>query len=1292
MTDKSKTLPTTYHQGYCYFDVNTGKFWIDTTNAAAGRMAINAYKSDKATLSDAAIYETTEAVNAPLHKINTYYGHGLSLDGTTLSLVAGDNNTSLSSISLPNPDWDSITNKPDVFPPESHTHTTEEILPIKSKTFTNVIGTENTWAKDTFFFGSIRPASWYTIWRVKYRIRTYVPGKNGYDQVADVMISGDQDALRSYSSMNTVSPSYPAYYHELYRLKSAGFNNGYGHSLGVRFYSAYSPTDTNYKRTIVVDILELENCTFDFYDSCLLYANIPGTGSTNYNTYSELNYCSNGLQESGDSNDPNYQNRIYYTSSIAKDQIYRYQLLLRTIDEQLIPVSTANNSFTIGKTYTTTPFNPFGEIYYYNSTSSIAPNGNIGNYSLYRQVLADLRYSFDLNNSTNYKLIARQPVYLTATLQSDGSAVLTVPTGSTIGPLAQSLPTTEDGLIYIYLGQAYEDTYPYRVELVFNHGVYYYKNGQIRKLTGDAQSVNGYTIESNIPADAVFTDTHYTTHLYAGDGTAANKATTNNNTKISVADNSTVRNSITIKGSGTTSVTSDANGVITISSADSKTGTVTKVSTGVGLTGGDITGTGTIKAKLKTETAFTADSAAQTNTADRQYMVGVDKSGYLSVNVPWGNTDTKVTSVENHYTPTANTDAELTVDASSTTAATWNSTSLVTGVNIQRDAKGHVTGVTVDSIKMPANPNSNTATAADNILDGSNSGTQITYAPYTAQQSKLSFDTSTTAPTRTDRLNLNGYLYATKLYSGGNEVLTSHQSLSGYIPKSTLSGAYDIMYSSAANTPTRLAANTTTTKKFLSMTGTGSAGAAPSWASVTKGDVGLGNVENTALSSWTGSNKITTLGTIGTGTWQGSTIGASYLPTATTTAKGIVQIGSGLSVSNGTISVNISDLGLSSAMHFKGTTTTAMSDGLTTAAVTIDGNLYTPSAGDVVLYSDSEFLWTGSAWERLGRDSSFKTTQTAVSSPSASGSTTAFIDTISQNANGVITVTKKNLDTSGTWSGNAATATTATNLSAKPSLATSGNNITVTAGGKTSDAFTVPYATSAASATKLGSSTIGSNVKAIYLNNGTPTASDHEFAGGYQKNNADLNTLYDAGFYSSPGGGATNYPANGNKYAAMLVVPYRKPSGNTTPDYAFQIGNFTQANDRLWYRTSNSTTWRDWRNVVNIAANTAVGGTTTPVYVDAHGTVTALSYTIAKSVPSNAVFTDTDTKNTAGSTDTSSKIFLVGATSQAANPQTYSDNQVYATNGQLDANKVRIAEAVSLVYDSTTQALNFVFA
>lgn len=72
------------------------------------------------------------------------------------------------------------------------------------------------------------------------------------------------------------------------------------------------------------------------------------------------------------------------------------------------------------------------------------------------------------------------------------------------------------------------------------------------------------------------------------------------------------------------------------------------------------------------------------------------------------NTDTSVTSAANHYTPSTNSGSALNVDASSTTSATWASTSLVTGVNLSRDSKGHVTGLTVDSIRMPANPDTNT--------------------------------------------------------------------------------------------------------------------------------------------------------------------------------------------------------------------------------------------------------------------------------------------------------------------------------------------------------------------------------------------------------------------------------------------------------------------------------------------------------------------------------------------------------------------------------------------------------
>ena len=53
--------------------------------------------------------------------------------------------------------------------------------------------------------------------------------------------------------------------------------------------------------------------------------------------------------------------------------------------------------------------------------------------------------------------------------------------------------------------------------------------------------------------------------------------------------------------------------------------------------------------------------------------------------------------------------------------------------------------------------------------------------------------------------------------------------------------------------------------------------------------------------------------------------------------------------------------------------------------------------------------------------------------------------------------------------------------------------------------------------------------------------------------------------------------------------------------------------------------------------------------------------------------TPTDTKNTAGSTNSTSKLFLIGATSQAANPQTYSRSTAYVgTDGYLYSNGKKV--------------------
>ena len=74
---------------------------------------------------------------------------------------------------------------------------------------------------------------------------------------------------------------------------------------------------------------------------------------------------------------------------------------------------------------------------------------------------------------------------------------------------------------------------------------------------------------------------------------------------------------------------------IVIPSGDVPVGTVTSVATGVGLTGGPITSSGTIKANLSSE------SSIGTIGSDKVYAVGVDSNSKLAVSVPW--TDTLVT-------------------------------------------------------------------------------------------------------------------------------------------------------------------------------------------------------------------------------------------------------------------------------------------------------------------------------------------------------------------------------------------------------------------------------------------------------------------------------------------------------------------------------------------------------------------------------------------------------------------------------------------------------------------------
>lgn len=200
------------------------------------------------------------------------------------------------------------------------------------------------------------------------------------------------------------------------------------------------------------------------------------------------------------------------------------------------------------------------------------------------------------------------------------------------------------------------------------------------------------------------------------------------------------------------------------------------------------------------------------------------------------------------------------------------------------------------------------------------------------------------------------------LNSGGSTpAYASHTSgtkdVYGAIPTTVANRATINLSTGALTVPGGIIGNASTATNFASaksialtgdVTGSANGGASGGWSISTS--IGAGKVTNTMLA-----NKTITIGT---------------------TTKELGE------------TFTLAELGISQAMHFKGTTTTTLTDNDTThTTVTIDDQTYTPNAGDVVLYSDSEFVWTGSKWERLGRDTSYITSYTSYGKISVAGVT-----------------------------------------------------------------------------------------------------------------------------------------------------------------------------------------------------------------------------------------------------------------------------------------------------------------
>ena len=125
-----------------------------------------------------------------------------------------------------------------------------------------------------------------------------------------------------------------------------------------------------------------------------------------------------------------------------------------------------------------------------------------------------------ITTTQSITLTAYKPVYIKGTL----SGTTFTPVSTT--PLTQTLPSSSDAYQYMLLGIATNSTTMYLIE---DHEIYTYSDGQWGKIAiyaenanysysslqassayqaDDADTVNGHTVEKDVPSNAVFTDTN----------------------------------------------------------------------------------------------------------------------------------------------------------------------------------------------------------------------------------------------------------------------------------------------------------------------------------------------------------------------------------------------------------------------------------------------------------------------------------------------------------------------------------------------------------------------------------------------------------------------------------------------------------------------------------------------------------------------------------------------------------------------------------------------------------------
>lgn len=355
-----------------------------------------------------------------------------------------------------------------------------DIVPIVSKTFSNVIGSAADQANANFFFGKLTPfdKSVYVQCRARYRLYAWIhdasqipsTDTNKTNNVYtrgwfDVEINVRGETLVVYKVWNNhSSTSYKTItYHELGRAKSATIQAGGGHILGVRTRDAYSPVATGWNRDYRIDILELENCTFEFFDEMKKHS---VAYTSDFVALTEIDGTNNGLRESGDDNDTS---TIYSSSTgyvVGTNGMQQYSLCAIDKDGKLQSFTKTAGTGTT-KTVNDAKFK-FPLVLYRYSQSTNRANGYYFKDNWIQKIVASFDARYSCNRGTVFNSNAG-PVYLEGTIDDDGyfsvsSNILT--------------QTFSEGKVYVHVGHPYNAsaaaTNVYNINLDATHPAYYY--------------------------------------------------------------------------------------------------------------------------------------------------------------------------------------------------------------------------------------------------------------------------------------------------------------------------------------------------------------------------------------------------------------------------------------------------------------------------------------------------------------------------------------------------------------------------------------------------------------------------------------------------------------------------------------------------------------------------------------------------------------------------------------------------------------------------------------------------